>query len=131
MMLLVYSLVKHLVSSRVLFKLFSMNNVIWVLDKLVILTTIFSFFYEKKTKFDFCLGAIYLKNHVNAYWSDRTDASATIDPDILTLAEAVNVNVPKVNGEHSTKPSPISDADKDYLRNVLIDAIIRTKDPLR
>jgi len=76
-------------------------------------------------------GAIYLKNHVNAYWSDRTDASATIDPDILTLAEAVNVNVPKVNGEHSTKPSPISDADKDYLRNVLIDAIIRTKDPLR
>jgi len=43
----------------------------------------------------------------------------------------VNVNVTKVNGEISQKPSLISDSDKDYLRSVLIDAIIRTKDPLR
>lgn len=72
-----------------------------------------------------------MKNHINAYWPDRSDASSTTDPDILALAEAVNVNIAKVNGESSEKPSLISDADKDYLRNVLIDAIIRTKDPLR
>jgi hypothetical protein len=79
----------------------------------------------------FLLGAIYLKNHINTYWSDRIDANSTTDPDILALAEAVNVNIPKMNGESSQKPSLISDADKDYLRNILIDAIIRTKDPLR
>lgn len=79
----------------------------------------------------FTLGAIYLKNHINAHWPDRTDGSSTTDPDIIALAEAVNVNIAKVNGESSQKPSLISDADKDYLRNVLIDAIIRTKDPLR
>lgn len=76
-------------------------------------------------------GAIYLKNQINTHWPDRTDASSTTDPDILALAEAVNVNIAKVNGESSEKPSLISDVDKDYLRNVLIDAIIRTKDPLR
>ncbi len=97
---------------------------IWAPDKLV-----FHFYrYSKKL---FLLGAIYLKNHINAYWSDRIDTYSTTDPDILALAEAVNVNVPKVNGENSHKPSLISDADKDYLRNVLIDAIIHTKDPLR
>lgn len=79
----------------------------------------------------FVLGAIYLKNHINAHWPDRYEGSSTTDPDILALAEAVNVNIAKVNGESSQKPSLISDADKDYLRNVLIDAIIRTKDPLR
>ena len=72
-----------------------------------------------------------MKNHINAYWSDRTDSNSTTDPDILALAEAVNVNIATVNSESSQKPSLISDADKDYLRNVLIDAIIRTKDPLR
>ncbi|CAF1060914.1 unnamed protein product [Adineta ricciae] len=75
-------------------------------------------------------GAILLKNHINAYWSDGTDSPSTTDPDILALADAVNVSVPKVNGD-TTKSSAISDADKDYLRNVLIDAIIRTKDPLK
>ncbi|CAF3526399.1 unnamed protein product [Rotaria sp. Silwood1] len=76
-------------------------------------------------------GAIYLKNHVNTYWSDGSDLSATTDLDILALANAVNVDITKTNGEKSQKPSLISDTDKDYLRNVLIDAIIRLKDPLR
>ncbi|UJR37907.1 hypothetical protein I4U23_030595 [Adineta vaga] len=75
-------------------------------------------------------GAILLKNHINAYWSDGYDSSSTTDPDILALADAVNVDIPKVNGDVS-KSSLISDTDKDYLRNVLIDAIIRMKDPLR
>ncbi|CAF3715518.1 unnamed protein product [Adineta steineri] len=76
-------------------------------------------------------GAILLKNHINTYWSDGNDPHSTTDPDILALADACNVNIPKVTGDNSNKVSLISDADKDYLRNVLIDAIIRTKDPLR
>ncbi|CAF3319814.1 unnamed protein product [Rotaria socialis] len=76
-------------------------------------------------------GAIYLKNYVNTNWPDGTDPSATADPDILALASAVNIDVSKTNGDHPQRASPISDADKDYLRNILIDAILRTKDPLR
>ena len=77
------------------------------------------------------LGAIYLKNHINTYWSDGNDQHLSSDPDIIALAEAVNVSVVKSNSDHSQKVSLISDVDKEYLRNVLIDAIIRTKDPLR
>jgi hypothetical protein len=82
---------------------------------------------------DVCLilGAIYLKNHINTYWSDGNDQFISSDPDIIALADAVNVNVTKSNSDHSQKVSLISDVDKEYLRNVLIDAIIRTKDPLR
>jgi hypothetical protein len=72
-----------------------------------------------------------LKNHINTYWSDGSDTYSTNDPDIIALADAVNVNVTKVNSDNSKKASLISDVDKDYLRNVLIDAIIRIKDPLR
>ena len=71
-----------------------------------------------------------MKNHINTFWSDGIDSPGTTDPDILALADAVNVNIAKVNGDAS-KPSTISDGDKEYLRNVLIDAIIRTRDPLR
>ena len=77
------------------------------------------------------LGAIYLKNHVNTYWSDGSDHHVSNDPDIQALADAVNVSVPKPTNEQSASVSLISPTDKDYLRNVLIDAIIRTKDPLR
>lgn len=77
------------------------------------------------------LGAIYLKNYVNTNWPDGSDPNATADPDILALANAVNADVSKTNGEHSQKASAISDADKEFLRNILIDAILRTKDPLR
>jgi hypothetical protein len=72
-----------------------------------------------------------LKNHINTYWSDGSDTYSTNDPDIIALADAVNVNITKVNSDNSKKASLISDVDKDYLRNVLIDAIIRIKDPLR
>ncbi len=72
-----------------------------------------------------------MKNHINTYWSDGSDTYSTNDPDIIALADAVNVNVTKVNSDNSKKASLISDVDKDYLRNVLIDAIIRIKDPLR
>jgi len=72
-----------------------------------------------------------LKNHINTYWSDGSDTYSTNDPDIIALADAVNINVTKVNSDTSKKASLISDVDKDYLRNVLIDAIIRIKDPLR
>ena len=72
-----------------------------------------------------------MKNHINTYWSDGSDTYSTTDPDILALADAVNVNIAKVNSDNSKKASLISDADKDYLRNILIDAIIRSKDPLR
>jgi hypothetical protein len=72
-----------------------------------------------------------LKNHINTYWSDGSDTYSTNDPDIIALADAVNVNITKVNSDNSKKASLISDVDKDYLRNVLIDAIIRVKDPLR
>jgi len=99
-----------------------------VLDKLVFYLYLFNKKFLKEIVF---LGAIYLKNQINTYWSDRTDINSTTDPDILALAEAVNVNVTKINSENSQKISLISDADKDYLRNILIDAIIRTKDPLR
>jgi hypothetical protein len=77
------------------------------------------------------LGAIYLKNHINTYWSDGNDHSLSSDPDIAALADAVNVSVTKSNSDQSSKVSIISVTDKEYLRNVLIDAIIRTKDPLR
>ncbi len=72
-----------------------------------------------------------MKNHINTYWSDGSSAYSTTDPDILALANAVDVSLTKANGDHSQKASLIPDGDKDYLRNVLIDAIIRTKDPLR
>ncbi len=72
-----------------------------------------------------------MKNHINTYWSDGSDTYSTNDPDIIALADAVNVNITKVNSDNSKKASLISDVDKDYLRNVLIDAIIRIKDPLR
>ncbi len=72
-----------------------------------------------------------MKNHINTYWSDGSDTYSTNDPDIIALADAVNVNITKVNSDNSKKASLISDVDKDYLRNVLIDAIIRVKDPLR
>ncbi|CAF4975520.1 unnamed protein product [Rotaria sp. Silwood1] len=74
-------------------------------------------------------GAIYLKNHINTYWSDYNDLKATTDSDIITLANAVNVN--KAAGDNIQKFFVISDPDKEYLRNILIDAVIRTKDPLR
>lgn len=77
------------------------------------------------------LGAIYLKNHVNTYWSDGNDHHLSTDPDIQALADAVNVNVSKPTNDQSSSVSLISQTDKEYLRNVLIDAIIRTKDPLR
>lgn len=77
------------------------------------------------------IGAIYLKNHINTYWSDGNDHHLSSDSDIMALVDAVNVNVPKSNSDLSKRVSLITDADKEYLRNVLIDAIIRTKDPLR
>ena len=70
-----------------------------------------------------------MKNHVNTYWSDYNEPTA--DPDIMTLANAVNVNISPAAGDNTPKLFVISEPDKDYLRNVLIDAIIRTKDPLR
>jgi hypothetical protein len=72
-----------------------------------------------------------LKNHINTYWSDGNDLHSSTDPDILALANAVDVDVTNVISDKAQKPSLISDVDKDYLRSVLIDAIIRTKDPLR
>ncbi|CAF2511514.1 unnamed protein product [Rotaria sp. Silwood2] len=76
-------------------------------------------------------GAIYLKNHINTYWSDFNDMKATTDPEIITLANAVNVNINKAAGDNTQKFFVISDSDKEYLRNVIIDAVIRAKDPLR
>ncbi len=73
------------------------------------------------------LGAFYLKNHINTYWSDYNEPKATTDPEIITLGNAVNVP----SSDSSQRLFVVSDPDKDYLRNVLIDAIIRTKDPLR
>jgi hypothetical protein len=71
-------------------------------------------------------GAIYLKNHINTYWSDYNEPKTT-DSDIITLANAVSIPT----GDSTQKLFVVSDPDKEYLRNVLIDAIIRTKDPLR
>lgn len=68
-------------------------------------------------------GAIYLKNHIHTYWSDYNESQTTSDSDLLTLGNAVSVP--------STRLYVIPDSDKDYLRNILLDAIIRTKDPLR
>ncbi|CAF1083384.1 unnamed protein product [Adineta steineri] len=76
-------------------------------------------------------GAIYLKNHINTYWSDYNDPKTNNDPDIITLANAVNVNINTPVSDNSQKLFVVSDPDKEYLRNILIDAIIRTKDPLR
>lgn len=47
----------------------------------------------------------------------------------MTLANTVNVI--KSPGEKTSKLFVISDPDKEYLRNVIIDAVIRAKDPLR
>ena len=85
----------------------------------------------KSNDFQSFLGAIYLKNHINTYWSDYDDTKTTADADIITLADAVNININKTVDNHTKKLYVISDSDKEYLRNVLIDAIIRTKDPLR
>lgn len=76
-------------------------------------------------------GAIYLKNHINGCWSDGSSQHVSNDPDIQALADAVNVNIPQSTNDQSASVSLISQTDKEYLRNVLIDAIIRTKDPLR
>jgi len=84
-----------------------------------------------KSNFSCSKGAIYLKNHINTYWSDYNDTTSTTDPDIIALANAVNVNVNQAAGDNTPKLFVIADSDKDYLRNFLIDAIIRTKDPLR
>ncbi len=73
-------------------------------------------------------GAIYLKNHINTYWSDYNEPKLTSDSDIITLANAVSI---PIGGDSTQKLFVVSDPDKEYLRNVLIDAIIRTKDPLR
>ncbi len=79
----------------------------------------------------FSLGAIYLKNHINTYWSDYNDTKSTTDSDIITLANAVNVNINTLANDNTQKLFVVSDPDKEYLRTVIIDAIIRTKDPLR
>ncbi|CAF0759891.1 unnamed protein product [Didymodactylos carnosus] len=68
-------------------------------------------------------GAIYLKNHVNTYWCDLNSTDSS-DDDIITLGALTKPNP-------SAKLFTISDVDKDYLRNVLIDAVIHVKDPLR
>lgn len=115
---------KRPASSRVSCRSSSASNATWALGKQVVRFT--RVLDNARSR----LGAILLKNHINAFWSDGVDSPGTTDPDILALADAVNVSIPKVNGD-SSKPSAISDGDKDYLRNVLIDAIIRTKDPLR
>ena len=75
----------------------------------------------------FFSGAIYLKNHINTYWSDYNEIKTTPDSDIITLANAVSIPT----GDSTQKLFVVSDPDKEYLRNVLIDAIIHTKDPLR
>lgn len=75
----------------------------------------------------FLLGAIYLKNHINTYWSDYNETKLTNDSDIITLANAVNVQT----SDNTQKLFAVPEPDKEYLRTVLIDAIIRTKDPLR
>ncbi|CAF1534276.1 unnamed protein product, partial [Rotaria sordida] len=54
-------------------------------------------------------GAIYLKNHINTYWSDYNDLKATTDSDIITLANAVNVNINKAAGDNTQKFFVISD----------------------
>ena len=77
------------------------------------------------------LGAIYLKNHINTYWSDYNGSKATTDSDVITLANAVNANINRPTGDNTQKMFVISDADKEYLRNVLINAIMHIKDPLR
>lgn len=72
-----------------------------------------------------------MKNHISNHWSDGKDHHFSTDPDMAALADAVNVTVPNTNNDSTPKVSLISDSDKDYLRNVLIDAILRTKDPIR
>ncbi|CAF4075012.1 unnamed protein product, partial [Rotaria magnacalcarata] len=74
-------------------------------------------------------GAIYLKNHINTYWSDYNELKGTTNSDVMTLVNAANVSKPA--GDSSQKLFVVSDPDKDYLRNVIIDVVIRTKDPLR
>ncbi len=104
-----------------------MNNVIWALDKPV--DCLLSISQNNPSLFFFCLsGAIYLKNHINTYWSDYNEPKLTSDSDIITLANAVSI---PIGGDSTQKLFVVSDPDKEYLRNVLIDAIIRTKDPLR
>lgn len=71
-----------------------------------------------------------MKNHINTYWSDYNETKAA-DSDLLALANGVNVSINQAAGDSTSKLFVISDPDKEYLRNVLIDAIIRTKDPLR
>ncbi|CAF0777814.1 unnamed protein product [Didymodactylos carnosus] len=61
-------------------------------------------------------GVIYLKNHVHTYWCDL-NSTDTSDDDIITLATLTKPNP-------SPKLFTISDIDKDYLRNVLIDAVM-------
>lgn len=73
-------------------------------------------------------GAIYLKNHIHTYWSDYNEPRTVSDSDLLTLGNVVSI--PSTN-DSSTRLYLIPDSDKDYLRNVLLDGIIRTKDPLR
>lgn len=71
--------------------------------------------------FSFRSGAIYLKNHVNTYWTDYND---------VKLPLTNSLAAPPSN-ESTGKLYVIGEADKDYLRNFILDAITHTKDPLR
>lgn len=63
-----------------------------------------------------------MKNHVNTFWTDYNDSN---ENSTIALTNSIQTN------ETTKKFFVIDENDKEYLRNVLLDAIIRTKDPLR
>ena len=68
---------------------------------------------------------------IHTYWSDENSLYSINNLNIIAAADVVNVNVSKINNSNPSKTSLISDAEKEYLRNTLIDTTIHVKDPLR